>query len=165
METQNINSERCFQRGSEESHFVEEALECTPHLGQHLVLLTPATRLFSLSPDASICYRASQVEEGSALLSSLQGVWDHSLSAGTQDTISDTSLPFPGLCMNVSGKTCAHQVPSKDPITCSIANTVGQQVLWSGSPSQGLIRGIAAVWHVNFLSLAFLCRWRRPVCA
>ena len=138
-------------------HFVEQALECMPHLGQHLVLLNPGTRLFSLSPDALICYRASRVEEGSALLSSLQGMWDHSLSARTQDTISDTSPPFSGLCMNLSGKMWAHQVPSKDPITCSIANAVGQQALRSGSPSQGLIRGTAAVRHISFLSLAFLC--------
>ena len=134
---------------------VEGALERVPHPDQCLALLTPGTGLFS--PQCSNLWLGTMLEQASGLLfffPGSEGSWALSQDSGH---ISDTPLPFPGLRTNLSGKMCAHQVPSKDPVPCSTANTVGQPVLRSESPSQGLIRGPAAVVHINFPSLALLC--------
>lgn len=134
---------------------VEGALERVPHPGQCLALQTPGTGLFS--PRCSNLQLGTTLEQASALLSFFPG--SEGSRALSQDSghISDTPPPFPGLRTNLSGKMCAHQIPSKDPVPCSTASTAGQPVLRSESPSQGLIRGPAAVVHINFPSLALLC--------
>lgn len=148
METAGVNSERGFQRGLEKT--VQSSISCCGR-GPG-VCATPGSTPGSPDPRdrALFTWMLRSVvghHAGTAECPSLLVLGSEGSRALSQDSghISDTPPPFPGLRTNLSGKTCAHQVPSKDPIPCSTAITVGQPVLRSESPSQSLIRGPAAV--------------------